>query len=53
MERGKEQGLRRGIQVLITTCHEVGLSVEVTMQKLKEKYGLDEAEARKDMQLYW
>ena len=53
IERGKEQGLRRGIQVLITTCHEVGLSVEVTMQKLKEKYGLDEAEARKDMQLYW
>lgn len=53
IERGKEQGLRRGIQVLITTCHEVGLSVEVTMQKLKEKYGLDEAEARKNMQLYW
>lgn len=53
IERGKEQGLRRGIQILITTCHEVGLSVEVTMQKLKEKYGLDEAEARKDMQLYW
>ena len=53
MARGREQGLRRGIQVLITTCHEVGLSVEVTMQKLKEKYGLDEAEARKDMQLYW
>ena len=53
IERGKEQGLRRGIQVLITTCHEVGLSMEITMQKLKEKYGLDEAEARKDMQLYW
>ena len=53
MDRGREQGLRRGIQVLITTCHEVGLSMEATIQKLKEKYELDEAEARKDMQLYW
>ena len=53
MACGREQGLRRGIQVLITTCHEVGLSMETTIQKLKEKYELDEAEARKDMQLYW
>ena len=51
--RGREQGLRRGIQVLITTCHEVGLSMEATIQKLKEKYELDEAEARKDINLYW
>ena len=53
MARGREQGLRRGIQVLITTCHEVGLSMEATIQKLKEKYELDEAEARKDINLYW
>ena len=57
MQQGMQKGIRKemqnGIQVLITTCKDFGISFEETVTKLKEKYSLKEEEAQRDMKLYW
>ena len=57
IQRGIQRGIRKemqnGIQVLITTCKDFGISFEETAAKLKEKYSLKEEEAQRDMKLYW
>ena len=57
IQKGIQKGIRKemqnGIQVLITTCKDFGISFEETATKLKEKYSLKEEEAQRDMKLYW
>ena len=50
---GIEKGIHQGIQVLVSTCHELGLSFEDTASKVKEKFSLGDAEVQRDMKLYW
>ena len=53
MQQGIQQGTQRGIQILITTYKELGIAYEAAVAGVKEKYALDDAEAQRDMELYW
>ncbi len=53
VNRGIQEGIQRGIQVLIATYKELGITYEAATAGVKEKYGLDDAEAQKDMKMYW
>ncbi len=52
-KEGRLEGIREGLQALISTCRELGVSFDETVAKVKEKFSLGEEEARKNMQLYW
>lgn len=53
IEQGIAQGMAKGVEVLISTYHEIGMTFEETAEKLKEKFGLADAEIERDMKLYW
>ena len=50
---GLREGLQKGIQVLISTCRELGVSFDETIGRVQEKFSLGEEEAQKNVQLYW
>lgn len=49
-QEGFEGGYREGF---IIGCKERGLSFDETAARVKEKFSLEDEEARKSMQLYW
>ena len=49
----EKRGLQKGMQALISTCHELGVSFDETAAKVKEKFSLAEEDALKNMLLYW
>ena len=49
-DMGIEKGLSNGIKALIEICNEVSFTKEETIQKLMEKFNLDEATATKHYQ---
>lgn len=51
--QGIAQGIAKGVEVLISTCNEIGLTFEETAEKLKEKFDLTDAEVERNMNLYW
>ena len=53
INKGMEEGVKEGIQALITTCQELNASYEYVVEKLEEKYSLSEAETQNYMNLYW
>lgn len=52
-DKGIEEGIAQGIEALVSTCRDFGATFEETAVKLKEKFGLADAEVEKDMKLYW
>ncbi len=52
-EKGRKEGIQQGIQVLVTTCRELGATFEETSGKLKEKFNLPDADVQREMELYW
>lgn len=50
---GFSEGIQKGLQVLISTCRELGISFDETAEKVKDKFSLEEEEVLKNMQLYW
>jgi len=50
---GRKEGRREGIQAVISICQELGLTFDVTRNKLMEKFSLGDEEARRNMTLYW
>ncbi len=52
-EKGRKEGIQQGIQVLVTTCRELGATFEETSGKLKEKFNLPNADVQREMELYW
>ena len=50
---GREEGLQIGIRYSIEILQEVNQSRDETKKKLMEKYALSEAEAERELQLYW
>lgn len=51
--RGLQKGLQKGLQALISTCRELGISFDETVEKVREKFSLGEEEAQKNVRLYW
>lgn len=52
-EEGIAIGDARGICKLVETCQEFGRTKEEAAQKLVEKYGLSEAEAKQRVKKHW
>lgn len=52
-KEGEREGIKKGLQALISTCRELGVSFEETAARVKEKFSLGEEETRENMQLYW
>lgn len=48
-----KRGLQKGLQALISTCHELGVSFDETAAKVKEKFSLAEEDTLQNMHLYW
>ncbi len=53
VNKGLQQGMQQGIQILIGAYKELGITYEVAAARVREKYALDDAEVQKDMELYW
>ena len=52
-EEGERKGRQDGLKALISTCKELGISFDETAIKVKEKFSLEDEEARKNTELYW
>lgn len=52
-EEGKQQGIEQGVQALIAVCNSLGVTKEVTLEKLKEGFGITTEEANKNLEKYW
>ncbi len=50
---GKEQGIMHGIEILLSTCSDLGISRETTYAKLKEKLQLTDVKTEEYMKLFW
>lgn len=50
---GMEQGIRHGIEILLSTCSDLGISRETAYVKLKEKLQLTDAKTEEYMKLFW
>lgn len=50
---GRAEGRIDGMRALIETCHEVGLTQEETLSKLKEKFELEQAAAAEYLARFW
>lgn len=53
MERGRQEEKEHGIQILIQSCKELGVSKEATKEKLMNKFSLDEGTAQEYMNRFW
>ena len=53
MEDGIRKGYERGCIVLIQTCKEMGLSIEKTLEKLRDGFDISEEEAKDYLKRYW
>lgn len=53
IREGIQKGIQKGIQNLITTCQKLGISYDITLQKVIEKYSLEETQAKDLMNNYW
>ena len=51
--KGRSEGIRKGIQVLIQTCRDMKLSFAETAEKVKKGFKLDETELQENMKLFW
>lgn len=52
-KEGLSEGIQKGLQALISTCRELGVSFDDTAAKVKEKFSLGEEETRRSMQSYF
>ena len=50
---GQAIGLQQGIEALISTCQELGLSAEEVLSKVEEKFALSKEQAQEALQKYW
>jgi len=53
IEDGRQEGIREGIQVLVESCQEFGISKVDATHKVKEKFRLTEEQAEEKINLYW
>lgn len=53
LAEGRAAGIADGMRALIETCHEVGLTQEETLSKLKEKFELERTAAEEYLARFW
>ncbi len=53
IKQGINQGIKQGIRAAIAICRELGVSSEVTAEKIKEQFNLKDSEVQSNMKLYW
>lgn len=51
--RGREQGIQQGIQAVVEVCKSLEVGREETLQKIVEKFALNDDDAEKYMKMYW
>ncbi len=52
-QEGQQEERKAGMQKLIETCQELGITRDTIADKLMEKYAVSEAEARQQLERYW
>ena len=52
-ESGKREGRKQGIQALIETCQELGLSRHDTTKRVGKKFSLNVDDTEKYLEKYW
>lgn len=52
-EAGWAEAMEQGIKNFVELCQELGMSRESAMCQLDKKYGLDETEMQRYMEMYW
>ncbi len=50
---GREEGIERGIQIMVEVLHDADQDKAFVINKLMEKYSLQELEAEQKLSLYW
>ena len=50
---GRSEGIGQGIKILIWTCKDMKLSFGETAERVKKGFQLDDAELKRNMELYW
>lgn len=53
MEQGMEQGMERGIKALVETCRELEIPKQKTVEKLVDKFGIEEYKAKEYTEKHW
>lgn len=53
IEKGIEQGKQEGIKAAIEICCESGISRQETVEKIAEKFSLEEETAKEYISKYW
>ena len=53
LERGRQEEMGPGIQVLIKTCKEYKISQKDILYKMKEEYNIPEKDAKAYLEKYW
>ncbi len=53
LTEGRAEGRIDGMRALIETCHELGLTQEETLNKLKQKFELEQTAAKKYLVRFW
>lgn len=51
--QGLQEGIQQGVQAAIAICRQLGASFEVTAEKIKEQFGLEDSQVQNNMKLYW
>lgn len=53
LSEGRAEAMEQGIKNFVELCQELGMSRESAMCQLDKKYGLDETEMQRYMEMYW
>ncbi len=52
-QEGRQEGRGEGLQAAVSICREFGMTFEVTLAKIMEKFSLGAEEAREKVEMYW
>lgn len=53
LEYARQDGITEGIELLLSTCYDLGISRETTLTKLKDKLQLTDIKAEEYMKQFW
>ena len=53
ISKGRIEGRAEGIQAMVESCQELGVSAEAVKMQLVKKFSMTEQEAQQKLELYW
>ena len=53
MDNAISKGRAEGIQAMVESCQELGVSAEAVKMQLVKKFSMTEQEAQQKLELYW